>query len=349
LMNGLFDAPITRSGVRYRRQVDRTTQFELTDKEGIEVEMACNDKYLAISVAATGAAPEVPLRSLVLPRLAVLQTWYDTQSAGWVRMILDDEKIPYTLIMDDDVKRGSLQRRFDVILFPDTEASLKDIIGGIDPRHSPLAYTRTPEYPSHGTPTSSPDITGGLTWKGVSNLEEFVRAGGIFVTLGGASTLPLDGGIARNVRRVQTKELYTPGSHLRATFADPSHPLAFGYGRLAIAFRQERALYDVRQEDEASVVLRFGKADGDDDDSKGEDLVASGGIKGASEIDGKPAILDLAVGKGRVIAFDFDPFHRYATPAAFRLVWNAVLNWNALDNPGERRGPGPSQRATPAP
>ena len=37
-------------------------------------------------------------------------------------------------------------------------------------------------------------MSGGLTWRGLQNLEDFVREGGLLVTLGGASTLPLDGG-----------------------------------------------------------------------------------------------------------------------------------------------------------
>jgi hypothetical protein len=45
---------------------------------------------------------------------------------------------------------------------------------------------------------------------------------------------------------------------------------------------------------------------------------------------GKPALLDIPVGKGRVVAFGFDPIHRYQTESDFRLVWNAILNWNDL-------------------
>ena len=61
--------------------------------------------------------------------------------------------------------------------------------------------------------------------------------------------------------------------------------------------------------------------------------MVSGGIKGADEIEGKPAILDIPTGKGRVVAFDFDPIHRYLTLSDFRLVWNALLNWNDLPPP----------------
>ena len=67
-----------------------------------------------------------------------------------------------------------------------------------------------------------------------------------------------------------------------------------------------------------------------DDDEKKDALVVSGGIKGASSVEGKPAILDLPTGQGRVVAYDFDPIHRYQTQSDFRLVWNAILNWNDL-------------------
>ena len=46
---------------------------------------------------------------------------------------------------------------------------------------------RRPSSRATARPPSSPDITGGLTWAGVGNLEQFVRAGGVLVTLGGAS------------------------------------------------------------------------------------------------------------------------------------------------------------------
>ena len=71
----------------------------------------------------------------------------------------------------------------------------------------------------------------------------------------------------------------------------------------------------------------------DADEKKRDDeppLVVSGGVKGADKIAGKPAIVDVPVGKGRVVLYEFDPIHRYQTESDFRLVWNAILNWNDL-------------------
>lgn len=293
---------------------------------------------LALDFDSAAAEPDVPRHRLDLPRLAVLQTWADTQSAGWVRMRFDEQAVPYTLIMDEDVRRGGLRARFDLILFPDTGRPLKELIGGIDPQHGPLAYTRTERFPSLGSPTSSADITGGLTWAGVQNLEAFVRDGGLLVTLGGASTLPLDGGLARDVRRAGGKDVFVPGSELRTRFRRPEHPLAYGYPETGSAFREDNPFYEVRRADRGRIVLQWGarlpKDDDGDEPAGGEaektPLVVSGGVKGASEIEGKPAILDLPVGRGRVLAFDFDPIHRLQTESDFRLVWNAILNWNDL-------------------
>ncbi|MCM2256739.1 MAG: peptidase [Vicinamibacteria bacterium] len=306
---------------------------------GLREELGKVATDLALDFVAAAEAPAVESIGVDLPRVALLQAWADTQSAGWLRMAWDHRRVPYTLIMDEDLKRGGLRAKFDVIVYPNSDDSLKNIVGGIDPKFAPLAYTKDPRFPTLGSPTASDDVTGGFTWRGVQNLEDFVRQGGVLVTLGGASTLALDGGIARGVRRARTKDLYTPGSELRARFRRPEHPLAFGYPEQSSFFREHRPAYAVRKVDESRIVLQWGtelpkdEADEKKDEAdrpKKPELVVSGGVRGGSELEGKPALLDLPTGQGRVIAFDFDPIHRYLTPSDFRLVWNAVLYWNDL-------------------
>jgi len=326
-----------------------TGSWIIADQPGLRAALEEVADSLGIDIVAVASAPDVSHHRLDLPRLALLQTWSDTESAGWLRMVFDDEEIPYTLIMDEDVRAGGLANRFDVIVFPNTYEGLKGIINGIDPTHSPLAYTRTAEHPTLGSPTSSEDITGGLTWQGVQHIEDFIRGGGVLVTLGGASELPLDGGIAKDVRRARVKNVYTPGSELEARFRRPDHPISYGYSEVTSAFRENRPLYHVRHADKGRVVLQWGtkipadneedKSDEDSDETQKatESLVLCGGIKGGDEVMGKPAILDIPTGKGRVVAYDFDPIHRYLTLSDFRLVWNVILNWNDLPPTPESR------------
>jgi hypothetical protein len=317
----------------------------IADAPGLKPALDSLATELALAFDPVAAAPDVKRHPADLPRLAVLQAWNDTQSTGWVRMIFDDEKIPYTLIMDEDVKRGGLKSRFDVIVYPDTYRSFKQMVTGIDPKFGALAFSKTPEFPSHGTPTSSPDITGGLTWAGIANVDAFVKDGGVLVTLGSASTLPIESGILRDVSSSEPSGVTNPGSELRARFRQPDHPIAYGYPETTSVFREDRSIFRVRAAEEGRIVMQWGtKLPSKDDDDKDKDaaaskdkskpeeppLVVSGGIKGGDSIAGKPAIVDVPVAKGRVVLYEFDPIHRYQTESDFRLVWNAILNWNDL-------------------
>jgi hypothetical protein len=337
----------------------------LAAQDGLDAALESVAEELALDFSSADAVPEVPRHALDLPRLAIMDTWRDTQSAGWVRLLLDTMKIPYAYIGDDEIKEGELEIDFDVIVYPHTYASLKRVIQGIDPSHGPMPYTRTEEYPSHGSPRSSPDITGGLGYRGLANLQQFVESGGVLITLGGASSLPLDGGFVRHVRRARVKDLQNPGSEIRARFVRPDHPLAYGYPEVTSVHRAGLPLYETREADLGWIVLQWGtepprfddpkaaddgpwgagtEADESDEEDDAEDddtsapLIVSGGIKGGDELQGKPAILDIPVGEGRIIAFNFDPIHRTLTRSDFRLLWNAIMNWNdspAIGGDGE--------------
>ena len=59
-------------------------------------------------------------------------------------------------------------------------------------------------------------------------------------------------------------------------------------------------------------------------------MLVSGAIKSEDELEGRPAILDLPSGRGRVVAFLFNPIHRDLNRSDHRLLWNVLLNWSAL-------------------
>ncbi len=294
---------------------------------------------LGLSFRSAARAPSVRSHPLDLPRLAVYHTWVATQDCGWARYALDRAGMPYALINDEDLKRGDLGARFDVILFPDTWGDFAEIVHGIDPRYGPLAYTQTAEFPSHGVPDGSPDITGGMGLAGLMNLQGFVRDGGLLLAIGNAGTLAVQGGIVRDVEVLRGGAVSTPGSALRARVLRPGHPVAYGFETAPTVFRGHGPLFAVEERHRDLVVLQFGTRL-PEEERKGPaeggpagnpaPLLLSGGIRGEASLEGKPAILDLPSGKGRVVLFAFDPLHRYLTHAHFRYVFNAILNWNDL-------------------
>jgi zinc carboxypeptidase len=84
------------------------------------------------------------------------------------------------------------------------------------------------------------------------------------------------------------------------------------------------------------VVLRFV--------SDEKSLLVSGMLAGGSELVGKPAVVDVPVGKGHVVMFATNPMWRHQTQGAFFLLSNAALNY---DNLGAGRS-APAARPDPA-
>ena len=282
-------------------------------------------------------------------------TWTNTQDEGWVRFTLDQLTVPYTSIHKDDLRAGGLRRRFDVILVPSTGgASLGQLIHEQDTQFGPLPYTATPEFPSHGTPSATADMTGGPGFAGLAELQKFVAEGGVLVTLRNATRLAAETGIARDLSPVAAGSLFHPGSVVRVKARRRDHPLLYGYPEVTHVFRGIGPLYEVERRDRDMMVLQYGTEllpdeRGDARPSGGMGLetpapvpadttpaprpspyVLSGMVRGQDQIVGQGALFDVPVGRGRVIAFTFNPLHRHLNQHEFGMVWNALLHWNDL-------------------
>jgi len=311
-------------------------------QDGLAAKLEAVAAELGLDFEGAASVPDVIRHESRLPRIALWHPWADTQMIGWIRLVFDRQGIQYSILRDDDIKVGALADRFDVIIHGDTEEDLKGQIHGLETKFSPLAYTKTAEFPNHGSPVASDDITGGIGWSGMANLQSFVEAGGMLITLGNGSALALDGGVAPRVQRARNgSSVWTPGVEVVARFLRTDHPLMYGYGPNTSVFRSAYPVYDVRRADRGLIVLQWGtrapKEERDDEEeaeSAGKDatvksppMLVSGGIKGEDALEGRPAILDIPVGRGRVLAYNFNPIHRELNHSDYRLLWNALLNW----------------------
>jgi hypothetical protein len=348
----IAEQPFTLGGRNYPRG-----SWLLRDQARLADALTAAASELGLEVERTSAMPEVPTHAAPPPRLGIFVPWADTDSIGWVRYSLDQRHVPYAYVRDEDIRAGHLHEHYDVILYGHVDLELAEQIEGLPKRWSPMPFEKTAATPALGTPAASHDITGGIGYAGLAELQRFIESGGVLITLGNGSMLPLEAGLVRGVRRESggvprsaagggadsaaaavDAETRTPGSHLRVTFTQPEHPIAYGYGPSTHVFRQNYALYAVPRRwlrmayctgcldgpfDPSGVVLEWG-------DRSGAPLLVSGQVWGAENVIGHPAIFDLPVGEGRVIIYNFNPLHRDMNRGDQRMLWNAIINWQAI-------------------
>lgn len=317
-------------------------------QNGLRLALAGVARELALDFESAPSLPQVPRHAVSLPRIGVWVPWADTDSIGWIRYTLDQQEIPYTYLRDEEIRAGGLSKLVDVLVYGTVLLDLQGQIHGIERRDGPMAFTRTEEYPSHGAPVASEDITGGIGWMGMAHLQEFVEEGGVLITLGNGSALVLEGGLVRNVRRASIQGISTPGAELEVELKWPEHPIGYGYASVTSAFRSNYAVYDVPRRwltmsyctscldgpfDPRNVVLQWGTgplAHEREDTDRSESMVVSGGARNVEDLAGRPAILDVPVGRGRVLVFNFNPMHRDLNHSDYRFLWNGILNWDHL-------------------
>ncbi len=291
---------------------------------------------LGLTAVGLESEPDVPTHELEPPRIAMYSTWGSTQEVGWVRYSFDRFEIPYDLIFKDRVREGRLLRDYDVIVIPSQGRSGKGIVYDIEPRDEPVAYTRTDEYRNLGMYGSSEDITGGMGLEGVLELQRFVDGGGLLITLGNATTLPPEFGLTREINTSRTSgQFYAPRPIVQAQVVRPEHPLFYGYADTILPIKYANGpLLQVPEEDrDDEVMMKF---------VGGNDAVLSGLMRGAGEIEDRPAIVNVPVGQGRILLYSTNPVYRWQNHGEFNTLFNALLGYNDLQvapkNEGESEG-----------
>jgi len=200
---------------------------------------------LGVTAYATAAAPTAPMHELAAPRIAFVHTWTNTQNEGWFRIAFDRLQIPYDYI--SDIKLGAiadLRAKYDVIVFGPVGGTAQRIVNGTPKTGEPVPFMKTDITPNlGGAPDTTDDIRGGMGLQGINNIGKFLDAGGLFVTITGNASIPIDYGLAEGVSIVAAADLHARGSVLSSTISDKRSPIAYGYGdKLAVYFSQAPVL-----------------------------------------------------------------------------------------------------------
>ena len=169
-----------------------------------------------------------------------------------------------------------------------------------------------------------PRHRGGLGDEGVAALRAFVQGGGTIITLGNAAQFAIEhlGVLASNVIGTDDPEaFFCPGSLLRVE-VDTEHPIGFGMPREAAAMFVNNGGYEVAQRAGTGIAtvgaLSTGPAPVERLDRR------RGRLRGAG------AVLDVPMGRGRIIMHTFRVQNRAQTLGTFKLLFNSILYGPAM-------------------
>jgi hypothetical protein len=240
---------------------------------------------------------------LSAPRIGLYKSYVPSMDEGWTRWLLEQYEFPYQTLFDKDVRFGNLGQKLDVVVIPDSAAN--SIVQG---------WPKGVAIGSEGG--RMPDeYTGGIGDEGVKALADFVEAGGTLVTLNRAAEFAiryLQLPVVQALENANPREFYCPGSLLRVEI-DTSHPLGFGLSKEQAAWVEGGLAFEVRDARIAEPVKYAAR-----------DLLMSGWLLGASRLQGKPVVLEVPKGKGKVILLGFRPQYRGQSYAMFPLFFNSL-------------------------
>ena len=261
----------------------------------------------SLPVATSGPIPPIPVPPLSVDglsgmsrrRIAIYKSYAPSMDEGWTRWIFEQYEIPYTSVVDHDIRAGDLNRRFDAIILPD---------------QSPSTLARGPRFQSY------PDsLRGGLGPDGAAALRRFVEGGGTLLAFNDASQYAIEM-LELPVRNVlaglSPSEFYGPGSLLEVD-VHRDHPMArmLDAPVPAIWFEESPA-FEITDSARAAAVLSY---------SRSGDPLLSGWLLGGELLNGNAALVSVRKGRGEVVLFGFRPQYRAQSMATYPLIWAALL------------------------
>ncbi|UCC41469.1 MAG: hypothetical protein JSV96_08645 [Candidatus Aminicenantes bacterium] len=238
-------------------------------------------KKFGFKAYAAASLPKTATLEIAVPRVALVHTWQSTQTEGWVRIALDELEIPYDYISVHEIRDNPrLRDTYDVILFGPTRGNALSIVDGLT-GDKPIPWKKTDLTPNIGRQASTGDMRGGLELDGVIHLRDFIKNGGLFITLTGSSSLPIHFGLAKGISIATTPNLWARGSVYKADIVDKYSPISYGYGdELGVYFSRSPVFRRGR-----AIDPRFSRIRRRD---SGARVSGRGGLKDPDIIQGRP-------------------------------------------------------------
>lgn len=271
-------------------------------------------------------------RALRRARIGLFDVYGGDIATGWTQWVLEHYEFPVRRVFGRRIAEGDLRRDFDVLMF---QTGLP-APGGREPvgrasrrRRQPLTNEQVRAIVRALPPFED--------WSTVEDrrvrlekdrvfvvLRRFVEEGGVLLAFGRQATavaagldLPVEEGIwiekEGRRRRAGPADFYVPGSLVGMEVYDRGAPR-----QLAVMFRRS-PVFSLREGapgmDRVDVLARYAR----------RDVLRSGSAVGEQHLAGRPAILEVRMGRGRVVLHGPDVLYRGQPIGTFKLVFDQLL------------------------
>lgn len=248
------------------------------------------------AVGYQGSDPQLPTcRLLRLPRVGLYRSFVPNADEGWTRFVFDGYGIPYVTLGDAEIRQGDTLKELDCLILPSARAQV--IANGL-PRGL---------YP--------PEFSGGLGDLGAERIRQFVERGGTLIALDAACDWAIQNlwlPVRNVVSNLPPEKFYVPGSFLRVLF-QPDHPISYGLSREVTVVFLHSPAFDL--EECAINVASYPL----------QNPLVAGWILGAEHLQGKSALVEVPLGRGRVTLIGFRPQFRGQARGTYKILFNAIL------------------------
>jgi len=299
--------------------VDTSTLAEIADE-------------LHVPVAPLAKTPSAEMLQVESARVGLFKPWVASMDEGWTRFVLEQYEFPLATISNEQIRSGEFTDEVDVLLFPSVSPSIISI--GEPAKGSRYRRRWTPMPPKYSGGIDTLPKTDDTAKKkkdevkqvkGGQRIKKWVEAGGTVVALDSSSQYFIDL-FELPVIDVLAKvddNFNCPGSTLRVEMNMES-PLTFGMQAQESIYFADSPTFQTRVPDprfERTVIARYPNDD--------KDILLSGYLEGGKLLEKRAAVVEIEVGKGRVILIGFRAQHRAQPVRTFKLLFNTLYTIEA--------------------
>lgn len=257
------------------------------------------------------------LQAIQPARIALWDTYGGSMPSGWMRWIMEQFKFKADLIYAQEIDKGDLKSKYDVIIF----------VGGAMPSLTGRAGGFGNPKPEE-TPDEFKKTIGNIsTDKSIPALKQFMEEGGRILTIGSSSSLAYHLKLpVRNMltemfngkeRDLPNEKFYIPGSLMQITLNN-EHAAAWGMPEKADVLFDDSPVFSINPEAQANGSIKpiawFAS----------DKTLRSGWAWGQSYLKDGVAGFEAKVGKGRLYAFGPEITFRAQSHGTFKLVFNQL-------------------------